>query len=359
MVSDGKGLANCADDSRYLSNFGYQIFPEKDMLSRRNACRLIGASMMTGTVAEFSHGARGQAGYPDRPPRIVVPYGPGGVADVSTRLVAAQLSQRLGQNFFIDNRPGPGGITAAMATLNFPADGYTLYLTGNGAAISASLFASLPFDIVRDFASISLLAQFDILLATKIDGKLDTVQKLVAYAKENPGKLNFGSIAVGSTQSLSVELFKMVTETNAASVNFRTTPDLITAIIRGDVDVGFDYCAAFSPAMAGKQIKIIATSGSERSPLFDGVPTVKDAGYPNYVVTSWNGLSARTGTPTDIIGKLNSEIKTVLQLPAIRAQMANLGMEPLASTPEALSQRLKADIDKWRVVINTAGIPKQ
>jgi tripartite-type tricarboxylate transporter receptor subunit TctC len=328
------------------------------MLSRRDACRFIGASM-TGMVPEFSLGAHAQADYPDRPARIVVPYGPGGVADVSTRLVAAKLSQRLGQNFFIDNRPGPGGIAAAMATLNFPADGYTLYLTGNGAAISASLFASLPFDIIRDFASISLLAQFDILLVTKIDGQLDTVQKLVAYARGNPGKLNFGSIAVGSTQNLSVELFKMATGVNAASVNFRTTPDLITAIIRGDVDVGFDYYAALSPATTGKQIKVIATSGTERSPLLDGVPTVKEAGYPNYVVTSWNGLSARAGTPTDIIGKLNTEIRTILQLPDIRAQMANLGMEPLASTPEALSQRLKADIDKWRMVINAAGIPKQ
>jgi tripartite-type tricarboxylate transporter receptor subunit TctC len=329
------------------------------MLSRRDSCRFIGASMMTAMVPEFSHEARAQADYPNRPARIVVPYGPGGVADVSTRLVAAKLSERLGQNFFIDDRPGPGGITAAMATLNFPADGYTLYLTGNGAAISASLFASLPFDIVRDFASISLMAQFDMLLATKIDGKLDTVQKLVAYAKGNPGKLNFGSIAIGSTQSLSLELFKMTTGVNVASVNFRTTPDLITAIVRGDVDVGFDYYAALSPAVTGKQIKVIATSGSERSPLFEGVPTVKDAGYRDYVVTSWNGLSARAGTPTDIIGKLNSEIKTVLQLPEIRAQMANLGMEPLPSTPEAQSQRLRADIDKWRVVINTAGIPKQ
>ncbi|MBO0755225.1 MAG: tripartite tricarboxylate transporter substrate binding protein [Bradyrhizobiaceae bacterium] len=332
---------------------------EEDMLSRRDACRFIGASMMTGMVPAFSHGARAQVGYPDRPVRIVVPYGPGGVADVSTRLVAAKLSERLGQSFFIDNRPGPGGITAAKATLNFPADGYTLYLTGNGAAISESLFASLPFDIVRDFASISLLAQFDILLATKIDGKLDTIQKLVAYAKENPGKLNFGSIAVGSTQNLSLELFKMATGVNVASVNFRTTPDLITAIIRGDVDVGFDYYAALSPATTGKQIKVIATSGAERSKLFDHVPTVKEAGYPDYIVTSWNALSARAGTPTDIIGKLNSEIKTVLQSPEIRAQMANLGMEPIASTPEALSRRLMADIDKWRVVINTAGIPKQ
>lgn len=219
--------------------------------------------------------------------------------------------------------------------------------------------ACLPHYINRDFTAVSLLAQFDMLLATKPDTQFDTVQKLVAYGKQNPGKLNFGTIAVGSTQNLSAELFKMVTGVNAAVVTFRTTPELMTAIARGDVDVGFDYYAAFSPMVAGKQIKIIATSGDKPSPLFTGVPTVKDSGYPDYVVTSWNALSVRAGTRPDIIAKLNSEISTVLRMPEIGAQMADLGMEPLASTPEAMTRRLKADADKWRVVIDKAGIPKQ
>ncbi len=354
MVAVNIGVADepgCAEATTLL---------EEHMRSRCNAWRSIAASAVAAMVmATFVVAALAQANYPTRPVRIVLPYGPGGVADVSTRLVAAKLSERLGQNFFIDNRPGAGGIVAAKDALNFPADGYTLYLSGNGAAISESLFASLPFDITRDFASVSLLAQFDILLATKIDTRFDTVQKLVAYGKQNPGKLNFGTIAVGSTQNLSAELFKMVTGVNAAVVTFRTTPELMTAIDRGDVDVGFDYYAAFSPMVAGKQIKIIATSGDKPSPLFTGVPTVKDSGYPDYVVTSWNALSVRAGTPADIIAKLNSEISAVLQMPEIRAQMAELGMEPLASTPEALTQRLKADADKWRMVINKAGIPKQ
>ena len=247
------------------------------MLSRRDIWHGIGACAIAAiATATFSAGTRAQANYPDRPVRIILPYGPGGVADVSTRLVAAKLSERMGQNFFIDNRPGAGGIVGAKAALSLPADGYTMYLAGNGAAISESLFASLPFDITRDFSSVSLLAQFDMLLATKMDTRFDTVQKLVAYGKQNPGKLNFGSIAVGSTQNLSAELFKMVTGVDAAVVTFRTTPELMTAIERGDVDVGFDYYAAFSPMVAGKQIKIIATSGDKPSPLFTGVPTVKD-----------------------------------------------------------------------------------
>jgi tripartite-type tricarboxylate transporter receptor subunit TctC len=330
------------------------------MCSRRNASRGIGASIAAVAIMPLLRaGALAQPNYPDRPVRIVLPYGPGGVADVSTRLVAAKLSERLGQNFFIDNRPGPGGILAAKAVLNFPADGYTLFLTGNGLAISASLFASLPYDLTRDFSPVSILAQFDMLLATKTDATRDTVQKLVTYAKQNPGTLNFGTIAAGSTQSLSAELFKTVTGVNVVFVNFRTTPDLVTALIRGDVDVGFDYYAAFSPAVSGKQIKIIATSGDEPSALFDGIPTVKGSGYPDYVVTSWNALSARVGTPADVISKLNNEIKSILQAPEIRKQMANLGMAPLVSTPEALMARLKADIAKWRAVIDTAGIPRQ
>lgn len=326
------------------------------MLSRR---RLGASAIAAAVLGAFATAAPAQVNYPDRPVRIIMPYGPGGVADVSTRLVAAKLGERMGQNFFIDNRPGAGGIAAAKSVLNFPADGYTLYLSGNGAAISESLFASLPFNISRDFTAISLLAQFDMLLATKVDTKFDTVQKLVAYGKQNPGKLNFGTIAAGSTQNLSAELFKMVTGLNATIVTFRTTPELMTALVRGDADVGFDYYAAFNPMVAGKQIKVIATSGDKPSPLFTGVPTVKDSGYPDYVVTSWNALSVRAGTPTEIIAKLNSEIKTVLQSPEIRAQMADLGMEPLATTPDQMRQRLKTDTDKWRVVIDKAGIPKQ
>ena len=202
-----------------------RTLPEEHMLSRCNAWHRIGASAIAAVVmATFAIAAQAQANYPDRAVRIILPYGPGGVADVSTRLVAAELSRRMGQNFFIDNRPGAGGIVAAKAALNFPADGYTLYLSGNGAAISESLFASLPFDITRDFAPVSLLAQFDMLLATKMNTQFDTVQKLVTYGRQNPGKLNFGTIAVGSTQNLSAELFKMVTGMNAAIVSLSHHP---------------------------------------------------------------------------------------------------------------------------------------
>jgi tripartite-type tricarboxylate transporter receptor subunit TctC len=299
------------------------------------------------------------AEYPEKPVRIILPYGPGGVADVTTRMVAQKLGERMGQNFIIDNRPGAGGIIAAKGVLSFPADGYTIYLSGNGSAIGTSLFASLPYDIFRDFTPIAMLAQFEMLLAVKTGSQIDSVAKLVAYAKEHPGKLNFGTVSIGSTQNLSAELFRMTTGIKTALVTYRTTPDLMTAIVRGDVDVGFDYFAAMRSMIKAKQISIIATSGDHPDPQLPGVPIVKDSGYPDYVVTSWNALNGRAEIPKEIITKLNAEVNAVLKMPDVESRIAELGMEPLPGPPEAMGERMHRDADKWRDVIEKAGIPKQ
>jgi tripartite-type tricarboxylate transporter receptor subunit TctC len=303
--------------------------------------------------------SQAQTNYPDKPVRIVVPYGAGGVADVTTRLVAQKLSEQMGQSFIIENRPGAGGIVGAKAVLGSPADGYTLFLAGNGSAISESLFKALPFNVVRDFTPVSALAQFDMLLATKTDSQLDTVGKVVAFAKPNPGKLNFGTIATGSTQHLSAELFKMTTGVQAPIVIYKTTPELVTAILRGDVDVGFDYYAAFAPTIVNKQMKVIATSGEQKSPQLPDAPTVKDSGYPDYVVTSWNALQGPAGIPKDIITKLNEQVVAVLKMQDIQKRMGDLGMQPMIGSPEFLNERMKTDIAKWAKVIQAAGIEKQ
>jgi tripartite-type tricarboxylate transporter receptor subunit TctC len=326
----------------------------------REVGRLLAAiAVSLALVLTGAHMASAESKYPDKPVRIILPFGPGGVADVTMRLVAQKLSDKLGQNFFIDNRPGAGGIVSAKAVLSYPADGYTLYFTGNGSAISESLFKSLPFNITRDFTSVSLLAGFDMLLVTQSNSQVDSVQKLVAFAKANPGKLNFGTISRGSTQNLSAELFKLVTGVSATVVVFRTTPDLITAIMRGEIDVGFDYYAAFRSMLVAEKIKVIATSGDHPAPGVSGVPTVKDSGYPEYVVTSWNGLSAPTGTPADIVARLNQEIIAILKTPDIESRMAELGMEPMVEAPEAMTQRMESDIAKWAKVIDAAKIEKQ
>src|SRR5258708_8979023 len=182
----------------------------------------------------------------------------------------------------------------------------------------------------------------------KADSKLDTIAKLVDYAKANPDKLNFGSVAIGSTQHLWAVLFTMVTGIKASLVTFRTTPEVISAILRGDIDVGFDYYAAMRSVIDGSQLKVIATSGEHPSPVLAGVPTVKASGYPEYVVTSWNALQAATGTPSDVINKLNTEGNAVLKMPDVQARMAEFGLEPLIGPPEDQTARMKSDIEKWR-----------
>lgn len=322
--------------------------------SRAAAALLAAALLLTiGPVA------RAETKYPDKPVRIVVPYGPGGVADVSTRLVAQKLSERTGQNFFIDNRPGAGLIVAARSTLSYPHDGYAMFLSGNGAAISQSLFKALPYNMLKDFREVSGISEFEMLLVTKTGSQFTSVAKLVAYAKAHPGKLNFGTITPGSTQNLSAQLFRMVTGVNVSVVTFRTTPELITALARGDIDVGFDYYAAFGPAISGKQIMVIAQSGDHPDPVLPGVPTVKDSGYPDYVVTSWNGLSVPANVPDAVVDQVNKLVNSVLQTPDIRQRMSQLGIEPMIGTPAQITDRMKSDIEKWRAVIEKAHIPQE
>lgn len=299
-----------------------------------------------------------QAQYPDRPVKVVLPFGAGGIADVTMRLVAGKLSERIGQQFVVENRPGAGAINAAMAVKSSAADGYTMLLNGNGSALSVSLFKSLPFDIVKDFTSVSVLAQFDMLLATKTDREFNSAAKLVELARARLGKLNFGTVAAGSTQNLAAEMFKVVTGVQAAVVTFRTSPDLVTALMRGDVDVGFDYLAAFSAGLSDKKLQIIASGGEKRSPLTPDTPTMMEAGWPDYVVTSWNGVSVPAGTSPEIVTKLNREINAVLKLPEVQARSTQLGMESAGSTPEGMSERLRADIAKWRVIIEKLGLQK-
>ena len=301
----------------------------------------------------------GPSGYPNRPVRILVPYGPGGVADTTARLLAQKLNERLGQQFIIENRPGAGGIVAAKAGATAPPDGYTLALTGNGTAISTSLFKSLPYDVLKDFKSVSVMAWLDLTIATKADGPLKTVKDIVEAAKKNPGKLNFGTIAPGSTQNLSAELFRLTGDIKVTMVIFRTTPDLVTAILRGDIDVGFDYLAGFKSTMTAGQLRAVASTGEKRSPSTPDVPTVMESGMPEYAVTSWNAVSAPAGTSDAIVQFLSNEIREALKSPDIQDKALQFGLDARGTTPEEMQARMRADIEKWAAVIEKAGIEKQ
>ena len=299
------------------------------------------------------------AGYPRKPVHVLVPYGPGGVADLTMRLLGEKLGNALKQQFVIENRPGAGGIVAMRDLLRSPPDGYSLGEMGNGQAISASLFNSLPYDVLKDFSPISVTANFEMLLAVSDGSAYRSLKDIVEAARKSPGKLNIGAINPGSTQNLSAHLFAQITGAEFTIITYRTTPDLLTALLRGDVVLGFDYYAALQGVIAPGKLRIIATSGEHRNPLLGDVPTAKESGFPSYIVTSWNGLAGPAGLPSDVLNLLNAEINRALAAPDLAQKATTLGIDARGSTPEEMHDRLAQDAQKWRQVIAQAGIPKQ
>jgi tripartite-type tricarboxylate transporter receptor subunit TctC len=303
--------------------------------------------------------SRAASDYPTHPVALIVPYGAGGVADVGMRILGQELSNRLKRQFVIENRPGAAGIVAAQAGAGAAPDGYTLLMTGNNNAIAASLFEKLPYNILTDFASVSTVSFFDLLVVTRSASPLRSVRDVIAAAKAHPGKLNIGTIVPGSTQNLAAELFASTADVKATIVTFRTSPDMANAVMRGDVDVAFEFYAAIHGLLASKKIVALASSGEKRTAYLPDVPTVSESGLKGYNVASWNGLSVPAATQRPIIEKLNQAITEVIPDPAIQSKAAQMGMEMRASTPEQMTARMKADIAKWGAVIAKAKIPKR
>jgi tripartite-type tricarboxylate transporter receptor subunit TctC len=296
--------------------------------------------------------AMSEPGYPKRPVTIVLPYGAGGLADVCVRLFAQKLSARLGQQFVVDNRPGGAGGIAAKAVLAAPADGYSLFFSGSGMAISMSLFKSRPVDIVRDFTHVSTMATLDeLLLATGANSPLKNVVDFVTAARANPGKHAIGTINPGSTQNLTAHRFRQTTGIDVTIIPYKTVPELVTALIRGDVDVGIDYYAGFQPVSGDTRIRIIATTGAGRSPLLPQVPTLTESGFQDFVVTSWQGLSAPKGIPDDVLKRLNGEIVAASADPELREKLSMFGMTPRGSTVEEMTTMMEREVTKWAEVI--------
>jgi putative tricarboxylic transport membrane protein len=303
--------------------------------------------------------AQAENDYSTRPVSLIVPYAAGGVADVAMRLLGDKLSARLGQQFVIENRPGAGGIVAAQAAAAAPGDGYTLLMTGNNTAIAAALFKTLPYNVLTDFASISTAAFFDLLVVTRASSPLHSVAEVIAAARANPGKLNIGTINPGSTQNLAAELFTSTAQIKAAIVPFRTSPDMAGALLRGDIDVAFEFYAAVHGLLADNKLVALASAGPSRTAYLPQVPTVIESGLKDYEVTSWNGLSAPAATPARIIATLNQAIKDVIPSADIQTRSAEMGMAMRWSTPDEMTARMKADMSKWSAVIEKAGIAKR
>lgn len=301
--------------------------------------------------------ARAQS-YPEKPIRIVVPFGAGGLADTTTRVVAEKLAVLLGQQIVVLNQPGANGLNAMRFALAAPADGYTLMLLTNGTAIATALARTPAIDPAKAFAPISGLGTFDFLFLAGAQSRHTSLGGFVDAARAAPGTLNIGTINVGSSQNLAAVLFRSLAGLDVAVVPFRTSPEVLTAAIRGDVDVVIDGYAAAKGLIADGQLRTLATTGAKRSAILPEVATVREAGIDGFEVTSWNALFARAGTPEQIIVLLNAQIGSALSDTSVRARVADFGIEARGSTPAEIGRRLADDTRKWAGVIERAGIAR-
>ena len=299
------------------------------------------------------------ANYPDKSVRIVVPFAAGGVGDITARIIAEKLGDKLGQRFYVENQAGAGGIVAARTIISSPPDGYTLALLANGTAVSVSLFKKLPYDPLKDFAPISSLGFFDFLFATSANSPFKTLGDFIAAAKARPGTLNVGTINVGSTQNLSAELFKTAAGVDFTIIPYRGTPEIQVALLQGDVALMIDSYSSMKGNLADGKLRPLALSGARRSEATPELATVQEGGVADYDVVSWNALFAPAGTPPEIVKTLNAALQDILADADVKKRLLELGIEAKAGTPEALADRLRSDIDKWQKVIEKAGIQKQ
>lgn len=327
------------------------------MLTRR---QFIGSGAALAATTGLPLAALAQSGFPSRPIRIVVPFGAGGVADLTARTVAQKMAEGLGQSIVIENKPGAGGIVAGDAVAKAEPDGHTLLLMSNGTAVSEGLFKSLPFDARKDFAPVSVLGFFDLAIVVPEASRFRNLAELVAFAKANPGKLNVGTVAIGSTQNLSAELFKTSAGIDVQVVPFNGTPAVVTALRGGQIDAAVEILAPVMSQITSKALRALAVMGDQHNAALPDVPTVKEAAkLSSFSVASWNALAAPAGTPREVIQRLNREAQAAVRSPEVRKRLADLGVDARSSTPEQLATLLDAEIRRWSEVIVRAKIPRQ
>ena len=300
--------------------------------------------------------ASGQGAWPERPITLVVPFGPGGIADLTARTVAQAMSATLKVPIVVDNKPSAGSIVGSAAVAQAAPDGHTLLLMSNANAVSASLFRKLPFDVQKDFAPIGTLGVFDLALFVAEGSRFRSVRELLDDAKARPGKLTIGTIAVGSTQNLSAELFKARTGAELLIVPYKGTPAVLTALRAGEIDAAFEILGPMLPQLQAKAVRALAVTSDQRFQALPEVPTMMQAGVADYDVASWNALAAPAKTPPAVIERLNAAANEALKTPAVRDKLLALGVRPQGGTPQQLATRLASEVAHWREVIRTAKI---
>ncbi len=318
------------------------------------------ARLVAGMVFLFALAASASADeWPSGPIRIIVGAGPGGGTDVVTRLIADPLGEILHQPVVVENKVGAASMLAASTVAKGPKDGSVAYMMNNAHSILPAVYKTLPFDPVDDFAMVSLTGTAGLVLVTSPEFRVGSVKDLIAAAKAAPGKINFASVGLGSTQYFSGELFRQLAQIDIVHIPHRTTPEVITALRQGDVQMTFDLVQPMLGQIRSGALKALAVTSPQRFPVLAEVPTVAESGLPGYEVMSWYGLAFPAGTPRPIVDKMNAALHEALARASLRKQILDVGATPGTSTPEEMRAHVAAEIAKWRRVREAAGIALQ
>src|SRR5256885_4180604 len=295
------------------------------------------------------------ADYPDKTIRIVVPYPPGGFNDTLGRIVAQKLTDDWGVAAVVENRPGGGTLIGTDSVAKAPADGYTLLVVAFPFAVNPSLYAKLPYDTVKDFAPLILAGQTPNLLVVNPDVPVKSVKELIDTAKAKPGSLSYGSTGSGSSNHLSMELFRLMTGTQIVHVPYKGSAPMVTDLLGGHVQVAFDNTPNVLPQVKAGKLRALAITSTARHPMAPDVPTVAEAGVPGYEVGVWFGIVAPAATPPDVLARLNAELNKILAMADVKQKFTDQGVDPVGGTRERFAEHLAAQIEKWGKVVKESG----
>jgi tripartite-type tricarboxylate transporter receptor subunit TctC len=316
----------------------------------------IAASMLGMVFALLAVGVAGAQSWPTKAIRWIVPFAPGGTTDILARTIAEKLTVALGKPVIVENNPGAGGGLGAVQTAKAAPDGYTIMGgTISTHAINASLYKALPYDPVKDFAPITLIARVPNLLVVNPNVPAKNVRELIALMKANPGKYSFASSGNGTSQHLSGELFKTMAGVDMQHIPYKGSPPALQDVVSGQVTMTFDNITTAWPLAKAGQLRALAVTTAKRSPIAPEVPTLAEAGLAGYEIGSWQGVFAPAGTPADIVKRLNVEIVKIINMPDVREKLVNLGAEPVGDTPEEFAALVKSEGAKWAAVVKQSG----
>jgi len=325
-------------------------------MASRLGCWIAGF-WITGVLFAFGLAAPAVAqDFPSRTIKIVMGFGPGGLGDIAGRAIGQKLSESLGQGVVVENLPGAGATASALALMRSPPDGHTMLWVSSQNAIAPSMFKSLAYEWSRDFTPVGPMATFDFVLFVHKSSPLKTVNDVIAAAKANPDKFNFGSIAVGTAQNLSTLNFVSMAGIDVPTVPFRTTGEVMTALISGSVAAAFETIPGAIAQINAGEMRAIAVSSTERNPFLPDVPTIAESGLPNYRTYSWNGMVLPAKTPPQIVARVNKEINAAIATPDIQKRFRELIMVPRTGTPADLQKIYDEDVLSWRKIITEAKI---